>query len=216
MFFFIIGLFALGIVVYPMIRWQINFTLANPNLLTPLVKSTVVLGAEPVENVNIKDKDFTDINNWFEGQESKITLGPQFSAVEFFKLRIPDLKIDADVEVGGTDLKKSLIAWPTSVAPGAYGSIFVFGHSALPAFYSPSRYNTIFTHIYDLPYGARIAIDHDSVTYTYEIEGKKIIQPTDLSILEQRYDAPRLILITCLPAGTYLTRGVITAKLVGG
>ena len=66
----------------------------------------------------------------------------------------------------------------------------------------------------DLQPGDEILVFYDGVKYKFIVENKKIILPTDLSILEQHFDTSRLVLVTCLPAGTYLKRGVVTAKLV--
>jgi len=39
------------------------------------------------------------------------------------------------------------------------------------------------------------------------------VQPTDLSVLEQRFDGRYLTLITCTPPGTYLRRLVVVAQI---
>jgi len=208
--FFFIGILLVGIVAFPVASWQIAYVLASPNLLVPIVREPNVLAAVTTNN----SRDFTDPNNWFDAKPVTVTNQAPLS-FNLFTLSIPKLKIkQALVEIGGVDLKKSLIAWPSSVAPGAVGSVFIFGHSALPIYYSPNNYTTIFTHIYDLDYDEPIIIEADGVTYKYVVESKKIIAPTDLSILEQKYDAARLVMVTCLPAGTYLMRGVVTAKLL--
>lgn len=181
----------------------------GPSLLNPMSRQSAVLAATSAA------ADFSNANNWFIGANSHPE-GLQLSHVVSFNLSIPKLNIKkAQVVVDGGDLKKSLVGWATSVSPGSNGSVFVFGHSALPAFYSPSSYTTIFTHIYDLDYGDKIILDSDGVSYVYEVESKRIVKPDDLSVLEQRYDAPRLVMITCLPAGTYLNRGVVSARLIG-
>ncbi len=40
------------------------------------------------------------------------------------------------------------------------------------------------------------------------------VQPTDTFILAQRYDVRQLKLVTCVPEGTVLRRGVVIATLV--
>jgi sortase (surface protein transpeptidase) len=39
------------------------------------------------------------------------------------------------------------------------------------------------------------------------------VKPEDVFILEQNYEEKTLKLVTCVPEGTYLRRGVITATL---
>lgn len=204
---FLTGLGLLALVIFPMASYQINYFLLGPSLLNPMTRQSVLAASS--------NADYNNANNWFIGANNH-PLGLQLTPVSTFSLSVPKLNIkNANVTVDGPDLKKSLVGWATSVSPGSNGSVFVFGHSALPAFYSPSSYTTIFTHIYDLDYGDKIILDSDGVSYVYEVESKRIVKPDDLSVLEQRYDASRLVLITCLPAGTYLNRGVVTARLVG-
>lgn len=207
----LVGFVLVLLVAYPIVSWQFVYLLSSPNLLTPIAgPSAGVLGAVSA----FSGQDDTNINTWFAGSPPPVdSLLPKEEL--FYTLSIPKVGISqATVNMGGEDLKKSLIAWPNSVKPGQPGNVIIFGHSALPSFYNPRSYTSIFTHIYDLNYGEKVYIDYDGIRYTYEIESKKVIAPTDLSILEQRYDAPRIVMITCLPPGTLLLRGVVTARLV--
>jgi sortase A len=40
------------------------------------------------------------------------------------------------------------------------------------------------------------------------------VLPTDLSVLEQKFDGRYLTMVTCTPPGTYLRRLVIKARIV--
>lgn len=161
--------------------------------------------------------DYTNLSNWFSGSE--VSLNADQEAVTY-TLDIPDLKIsNAQVLVGGTDLNHSLIQYPGTALPGQAGSPVIFGHSVLRQFYSPAetnprRYNSIFSFIMTLEKGDKIYLTHDNVRYTYVVQSKTEVKPTDTFILSQRYDARQLKLVTCVPEGTYLRRGVITAQLV--
>ena len=62
--------------------------------------------------------------------------------------------------------------------------------------------------------GDEIYLDYDQVRYRYLVVDKKVVEPTDLSVLEQRFDAGYVTLITCVPPGTIWKRGVIRARLV--
>jgi sortase A len=42
----------------------------------------------------------------------------------------------------------------------------------------------------------------------------KEVKPTDVSVLEQRYDEKTISLVTCIPPGTYLRRLIVKAKLL--
>jgi LPXTG-site transpeptidase (sortase) family protein len=62
--------------------------------------------------------------------------------------------------------------------------------------------------------GDRIYLTYDNVKYTYVVQGKTEVKPDDTFILAQRIDVRQLKLVTCVPEGTVLRRGVVTAQLV--
>lgn len=162
--------------------------------------------------------DYTDLSNWFSGSEIK-NLKENQEAISY-TMEIPKLNIyKAEVLVGGTDLNRSLIQYPGTALPGQLGSPVIFGHSVLRQFYNPQlsnprRYNSIFSYIMTLEKGDKIYVTQDNVRYTYVVQSKSEVKPTDTYILSQRYDARQIKLVTCVPEGTYLRRGVITAQLV--
>ena len=129
-------------------------------------------------------------------------------------MSIPKLKIsNAVVTVGSMDLKKSLIQYPQTALPGQLGNAVIFGHSVLPQFFNPKSYLTIFSTLYKLEQGDEILIDYDNVQYEYIVDEMFEVKPTDLSVLEQRFDQKNLTLITCSPPGTYLRRLIIKTSL---
>ncbi|MBP7875824.1 sortase [Candidatus Woesebacteria bacterium] len=168
------------------------------------------------------DLDYTNLTNWFPATSSLEELASASASAQAttFTIEIPKLKIEnASVAIGGTDLNKSLIAFPGTALPGEYGAPVVFGHSVLRQFYNPNeknprRYNSIFSTIMTLQSGDEIYVTYDNIKYTYIVQEKTEVKPTDVYILNQKYDAQRLKLVTCTPEGTYLRRGVVTAQMV--
>lgn len=179
---------------------------------TPVSRS----GSPRILDINL---DYTNLANWFGG-ESLPELSQAAVVSQEYRIDIPKLKIENAVVVqGGTDLNKSLIAYPGTALPGQFGAPVIFGHSVLRQFYNPNeknprRYNSIFSTIMTLKNGDEIFVTHDGIRYTYVVREKTEVKPTDVYILNQKYDAKRLKLVTCTPEGTYLRRGVITAELV--
>ncbi len=167
--------------------------------------------------------DYTNLSNWFEDQlasdlVNRTSLLSKQSGE--YILEIPDLNIhNAVVKIGGVDLEESLIQYPGTSLPGKPGSPVVFGHSLLRQFYNPKesnprRYNSIFSTIMTLEKGDKIYLHYADVRYTYIVESKTEVKPTDTYILSQDYGVRQLKLVTCTPEGTYLRRGVITAQLI--
>lgn len=212
--FFGVGLFLLGQVAYPVAGWYLFVLPGYTNqivspLSTQFENQTKVLSA----NSTINDAGY-DVNKWFVGApDGNLSVGQ--AGVKTYNLSIPKLSIDsAIVKVGTMDLKKSLIGWPTSPLPGQFGNNIIFGHSELPQFANTTNYAGIFTHLMELGMGDEILVDYDGVRYRYEVIDKIVVKPTDLSVLEQRFDSAYITLITCVPPGTIWQRGVIRGKLV--
>lgn len=171
---------------------------------------------KPTPKVIAEQLDYTDLSNWFPQQAMPLTMP---GSLKTYTFSIPKLGIEsAEVVVGGTNLDKHLIQYPGTANPGDYGSPVIFGHSVLRQFYNPSknnprRYVSLFSKIMTLEKGEKIYINSDGVNYTYRVIGKSEVKPEDTYILEQRRDIRSLKLVTCVPEGTYLRRGIVEAQL---
>ena len=205
-----VGISLLGVVATPLVYYQFIYgpKLAKAKILKPVSaiaaeQQTQVLGAET---------DYTKATNWFPTAKQNSSV---ISQVSSYNISIPDLGIkDAVVKIGADDLNRSLIHYGGTGLPGEYGSAVIFGHSILPVFYDPTSYRAIFSTLPTLKEGAKITVNYDGVEYTYEVIDKYITEPTDVSVLEQRYDNSYLILVTCYPPGTYYKRIAVRARLV--
>jgi sortase A len=216
-------------VIWPIIQHQLinSPQLARKEMIVPIPKDmlyattsapSLTPNASPISNVPQAvgaEPDYSKVSNWFPGAYQASPEKPGS-----YIISIPGLKIEnAEVKIGGEDLNESLIHYAGTALPGELGSPVVFGHSILRQFYNPSeknkdRYKSIFSTIMTLKTGERIYIEYDGVKYTYEVKDKVEVYPEDLFILEQRYTNRELKLITCVPEGTYLRRGVVVAQLV--
>lgn len=204
--FFLAGIFLIGQAILPVISWYVLVLPGvSESIISPLASTfpTVVRAAE---------NESYSPSKWFVGQNELEERSSQL--LKFYTISIPKLNIEgASVEIDGKDLKKTLVGWPTSAPPGTFGNNIIFGHSELPQFANPKDYSGIFTRIMDLSEGDEIYLDYDQVRYRYLVVNKKVVDPTDLTVLEQRFDAGYVTLITCVPPGTVWKRGVIRARL---
>ncbi|MBI2464837.1 sortase [Candidatus Shapirobacteria bacterium] len=215
--FFALGLFLFSSAVLPIVQFQFEYSTKFGQIINPLSSrfynnSGGVLG-------DVSSADYTQLSNWFVADnhtDVKPVLAADNSRTQgSYKISIPKLKIqDAVVEIGSMDLKKSLIQYPQTSLPGQLGNGVVFGHSVLPQFFNPKSYLTIFSTLYRLKQGDEIFIDYDNIRYRYLIEEMYEVQPTDLSVLEQRFDGRYFTFITCSPPGTYLRRLVVRTRIV--
>jgi len=192
------------------LKKQIFSPMPETDAVSSLEKANSILGSYNVFSNNLKD--FTQVNLWFPTKPQNIT--QENLRVKNYSLSIPKLNIkEAKVIVGGSDLIKSLVQYLPETLPGDYGNVVVFGHSTLPAMYNPSDYKTIFTFLPSLEKGDKIIAKVESVNYEYEVYDMFVVNPDQISVLEQSRDSAYLTLITCVPPGTYWKRLVIKAKL---
>ena len=211
-FFLFSGIFLFLSAILPILQFQLSYSTKFNQILNPLSPQFYNHSESVLGDLNT---DYTQLSNWFESdpdQSISSTL-PNYSMSSYY-ISIPKLKIkEAEVIFGCTDLKKSLFHYPKTVLPGQYGSPVIFGHSVLPQFFNPESYLTIFSTLYRLKQGDEIFVNYDQIQYKYLVEEMFEVQPTDLSVLEQRFDDRYLTLITCSPPGTYLRRLIIKARL---
>ena len=151
-------------------------------------------------------------NTWFPTSPQKKVVAP----VNSYMLSIPSLSIsNATVIIAGDDLGKSLIHYGGTGIPGEYGNTVIFGHSTLPQLFKGTNdYHTVFATLPTIKIGSDISVTYDGVEYRYRVFDKVVVDPTDLTPLEQRFDDSYLTLVTCVPPGTYLYRLNVKAKLV--
>ncbi|PIS09534.1 hypothetical protein COT75_01085 [Candidatus Beckwithbacteria bacterium CG10_big_fil_rev_8_21_14_0_10_34_10] len=184
------------------------------DVISPLVAGVFTQKeAEVIPRGTGEEVDYDLINNWFP---SVPTPSVEPGRITHYTLTIPKVKIkDAVVEIGGTKVKKNLVHYPGTALPGDLGNMVIFGHSVLPVFYNPKDYKTIFSLIPTLENGDIIYIYYDGIEFQYQVFDYKEVKPEEINILEQRFDQQTLSLITCVPPGTYLKRGIVKARLVG-
>jgi len=96
--------------------------------------------------------------------------------------------------------------------PGDIGNVFLFSHSSVD-FWLATRYNSIFYLLNKLETGDKIILYYQDKKYTYLVDLKKIVDPTDTSALTKKTSDRQLTLMTCWPPGTSLQRLIVTAKI---
>ena len=210
-FLFLVGSSFLFLAIFPIAKFQFEYSGKFKQIIDPTSSASSNKGSILGNNT-----DYTQLSNWFVNSQENLLPTSQIndSSVSTYNLSIPKLKIkDAVVTLGSMDLEKSLIQYPQTALPGQLGNTVIFGHSVLPQFFNSKNYLTIFSTLYKLEQGDEIDLQYDRSTYKYIVEEMYEVQPTNLSVLEQRFDDKTLTLITCSPPGTYIRRLVIKATL---
>lgn len=200
------GLMTLGIILIIWTLWPIlSFFIFQQAIV---VQTISPMGDVAFASSNVS----TNPNYWFPAKPQKKVVTP----VNSYVLSIPALQLDqATVVIGGDDLKKSLIHYGGTGLPGDFGNSVIFGHSSLPQFYKGTKdYKAVFATLPTVKIGDEVIVQYDRVTYTYKIYDKVVVEPTDLTALEQHFDDSYITLVTCVPPGTLLYRLNVKAKLV--
>jgi sortase A len=121
---------------------------------------------------------------------------------------IPKINLDAIVVEGASrrDLSDGPGHMKRTAQPGETGNAVITAHR-----------DTFFRHIYELGKGDDILVRRAGQVYKYEVTGKKIVLPEDVSVIKPTTDAT-LTLITCYPTyyiGPAPKRLVVFSKLIG-
>jgi sortase A len=124
------------------------------------------------------------------------------------KIVVPKLKVDSPI-VYGDDweaLKLGVGHHIGSVNPGQRGNLVLSGHNDV--------YGEIFRDLYKLEAGDEIHVyTVQNKRYTYLVQEKRIINPTDVWVLDSQGDVRKLTLITCHPYRVDTQRAVVFATL---
>lgn len=111
------------------------------------------------------------------------------------------------------ELENGVIRYPGSAKPGQSWNTFIFWHSSNYP-WLPGQYNDVFALLDYLENGDKIIVYYKQKKFVYEIQGKKVIKPGDISVLKTQSADSELSVMTCWPVGTALNRLVVNAKLV--
>lgn len=121
-------------------------------------------------------------------------------------------------DVDGSDPKIYLNALKSGIAhmlgtakPGEEGNIVIFDHSSVSDAYK-GKYGAAFSKLDSLDIGDRIVIVNQkiSVNSVYHVAGKKVVSPSDTSLIQQNLGS-RLTIITCWPTGYDSSRLIVWA-----
>ncbi len=200
-----IGVFILMQVVLPFLEfksWELFAFEQETVLANPLSGD----GTGLVSGVSIEEHDA------FPAFVSN-TVSPANLPYKEFKVSIPKIKLDNIVtKVWSNDFEKNLAQLPGSALPGEKGNVFITGHSSLPQ--PMGDRHAWFVNLPNLKKGDNVYLNAAGQQFTYIVEGLKIVDPKDTSVLNPPDTRGRyLTLMTCVPPGFNTKRLIVLAKL---
>ena len=175
------------------------FTLFNQLFIGPFIKPSINASATPIIGTPIM-----------------AAVSPET------KIIIPKLNVEAPIVTDVVDnqestiqkaLQNGVVLYPNTGKPGELGNQAVFGHSSNNLF-NRGDYKYVFVLLSKMENGDIIYINYLSKQYTYRVINKKIIKPTEVSILSEQPVPSLITLITCDPPGANVNRLVVQAEQI--
>lgn len=110
-------------------------------------------------------------------------------------------------------LERGVVHYATTPNPGELGNGAIFGHSANNILNS-GKYKFAFVLLHRLESGDTFYLEKDGIRYVYKVYEKKIVPPTEVSVLRTQAKPATFALITCDPPGTSLKRLVVYGEQI--
>ncbi len=111
------------------------------------------------------------------------------------------------------ELEEGIVRYPGSAIPGEKWNSFIFGHSSnFP--WIAWDYNDVFSRLGQVEVWDIVYSYYGQKKYKYQIKEKKVISPTDVSILKRDKNKSELTLMTCWPIGTTLNRLILIWEII--
>ncbi|MCA9308367.1 MAG: sortase [Patescibacteria group bacterium] len=168
----------------------------------------------------LSEFEFDELNKGL-GETNGVVAGVNSNTPQTFTITIPKLGIkEAVVHTNSSSLNPEgyIGHYPGTSTPDLPGTAFLYGHSALPVFYNPKNYKTIFSTLNQLNAGDEFTVNYNNKDYVYKVEKTEIKAVTDIDPLakvSQDYlNKSDLILMTCWPAGSKSKRLLVSTTQV--
>lgn len=110
-------------------------------------------------------------------------------------------------------LERGVVHYATTPNPGQKGNSVIVGHSSNNIF-NQGKYKFAFVLLNRLEEGDTFYLTKGGVKYAYRIYEKKIVPPTDVSVLGPTDKTATATLITCDPPGTSLNRLIVIGEQI--
>lgn len=117
---------------------------------------------------------------------------------------------EKDIQAG---LERGVVHYGPTALPGQQGNVVVLGHSASNIF-NRGKFKFAFILLKSLDTGDTFMLHKDGKRYVYKVYEKKIVSPTEVSVLGPASKPSTATLITCDPPGMNTNRLVIVGEQI--
>lgn len=150
----------------------------------------------------------TGLDSTAVGKDSKIII-PKIN------VEIPVVYDEPSIQESAVQkaLERGVLHYSTTPNPGEKGNAVIFGHSSNNILNS-GKYKFAFVLLSRLENGDTFMLEKDGKRYVYKIFEKKVVAPTDLTVLDNHSNKSTVSLITCDPPGTSINRLVVVGEQI--
>jgi len=168
-----------------------------------------VLGVSTTYNSATKTQKAIKVDTAYK-KDMYITI----SSIGIRRIKISPNVESADEKVYNQFLKNGVAHFKGTPIPGDGGNSFIYGHSAVEAFFRRHQDypETIFSRLDGIDIGQDVEIEKDGQLLRYVVRSKKIVDPTDFTVLQPNRDKENVTLMTCWPLGIGTKRLIVTAE----
>ena len=174
------------------------FGFFNERFVAPFITPSRAVSSTPI---------IVDPNSTVAGPESEII--------------IPKINVEIPVvyDVGTTEadiqnaLERGVVHYSSTPNPGQKGNSVIVGHSSNNIF-NQGKYKFAFVLLNKLEVGDIFYLTKDGVRYAYKIYEKKVVPPSDVSVLGPNDKPATATLITCDPPGTSINRLIVVGEQI--
>jgi LPXTG-site transpeptidase (sortase) family protein len=110
-------------------------------------------------------------------------------------------------------LERGIVHYGTTALPGEKGNAVFLGHSSNSP-WAPGKFKTAFSLLRKLQVNDTFVLHYEKKRYIYQVYERKVIDPSDFSVISQDVEQPIATLITCDPPGANWNRLVIHARQI--
>lgn len=202
-------LFGLG--MGAIVLFLLMFTFFNERYITPFIQPNQIAAATPIITVP----------GAVVSSEPKVII-PKLNVEAPVVYDVPFIQPGEDEkdfeERTQAALENGVVHYPTSQKPGESGQGFnsnavIVGHSSNNLF-SRGKYKFAFMQLNQLNAGDTFMLNYNSKQYVYKVYEKKVVKPTEVSVLGAASRPNSATLITCDPPGFNINRLVIIAEQI--
>lgn len=196
------ALFGLG--MGSLVLLVLLFGFFNERFIAPFITPSRSVSSTPI---------IIDPNNTTAGAGSEVII-PKINVEIPTVYKLPPATTEAQLEANiQKALEGGVVHYPSTPDPGEKGNSVFVGHSSNNIF-NTGKYKFAFVLLSKLEKGDVFYLTKKGVRYAYKVVDKKIVDPSQVSVLGNTKYAASATLITCDPPGTSLRRLVVVGEQI--